>query len=247
VTSSTTLIKIKSWAKRADYQKSILADHQELFTLYDLDFMAVLRIAAGNIRVKQDVSVLEENIRATTASRKTLDDIKRETEPIPGERNPSRSLYRKIAFATHPDRQGILDNSADIAEKNEELFKRAMAAHNDKDNAELIEIALELGIDPQTMGYSITDLKKIYDDLEGKVKSQIAAIEGSYGWVWGESEGNIDLRINLLDNYLRRTGHPPVNKDILRDIIQHHESDVDKTVHPARTRKVGARPKKLIR
>lgn len=245
--NSAVIIKIKSWSKRAAYQKSILLDHQALFTLYDLDFTAVLRIAAGNIRVKQDTSVLERNIKATAEARKTLEDIKKETEPIPGEKNPTRSLYRKIAFATHPDRQGILNNDTKDAEKNEELFKRAMSAHDTKDTAELIEIAIALDIDPLTMGYSLSDLKKIYNDLEGKIKVQITLIEESYGWAWGESEGNIDLRINLLDSYLRRTGHPPVAKDILRDIIQHHESDADKTTHPARTRKVGTRPKKLIR
>ena len=247
MSNNAITIKIKSWSKKAAYQRSILEDHRQLFALYDIDFMAALRIAAGNIRVKQNTAVLERNIKAAAQAQKTLEDIKRETAPIPGEKNPSRSLYRKIAFATHPDRQGVLDNSAADAERNEDLFKRAMAAHNNKDKSELIEIALELGIDPLAMGYTPTDLKKIYDELEKKIKSQITEIENSYAWVWGESEGNIALRINLLDNYLRRTGHPPVDKDILRDIIQHHESDADKTVHPARTRKVGTRPKKLIR
>jgi hypothetical protein len=236
-------IKIKSWATKAAFLKSTLSDHQALFTIYELDFMGVLRIADGNIRVKKTSGVVEANIKETQTP-KTLEEIEDETKPTPGESNPTRTLFRKIAFATHPDRQG---KDPVIAQKNEEIFKRAMSANSESDISELIMIGHDLDIDLLSLGYTMPVLKKIYKDLEEKIIKQIKKIEGCYGWAWGESKGNLERRINILDGYLRQTGHPGVDRSILSDIVEHHEADVDKTVRPGRTRKPGQRPKKLIR
>tara|TARA_B100000424_G_C22902874_1_gene480212 strand:+ start:669 stop:1412 length:744 start_codon:yes stop_codon:yes gene_type:complete len=244
---SASQIKIKGWAKKVQYLRSVLSDKQEIFDVYDKDFQEVLKIAAGNIRVKQDVDVLQKVMQQHAAKRKSIEEIDKETLPDPEEKNPTKSLYRKIAFATHPDRQGLLDNDEETASKNEELFRRAQNAHSEGDTSDLLMIAHELDIDLLSLGYTMQDLKKLYDNLESSLKVKIKEIEDSYAYVWGESVGNLDLRINLLDAYLRRTGHPPVQKSILKDIIMHHEEDVDKTVNPARKRKVGQRPKKLIR
>lgn len=240
-------IKVKGWAKKVQYLRSVLSDKQEIFNVYEVDFQKVLRIAAGNIRVKQDVEVLQKVMQQHEEKRKSIEEIDKETSPDAEEKNPSKSLYRKIAFATHPDRQGLLDNDEETARKNEELFRRAQTSHSEGDVSDLLMIAHELDIDPLSLGYTIHELKKIYDNLEKSLQAKIKEVEDSYAYVWGESAGNLDLRINLLDAYLRRTGHPPVQKAILRDIILHHEEDVDKTANPARKRKVGQRPKKLIR
>ena len=77
----------------------------------------------------------------------------------------------------------------------------------------------------------------------------VSAMESSFVWMWGKALGNLEMRVRLLDAYLRQTGHPPVSNTILRDIIRHHE---DPTApkdgsRGRRTRKKGERPKKLIR
>lgn len=236
-------IKIKSWAAKAAFLKSTLSDYKDLFAIYEQDFMGVLRIAAGNIRVKKEVEVAEKNPKVTPSS-KSLEEITEETEPIPGKPNPTRTLYRKIAFATHPDRQG---KDSEAAQKNEELFKRATTANDESDMSELIMIAHDLDIDLLSLGFTEAMLRKIYKNLEEKTTKEIKKIEGCYGWAWGESKGNIQLRVNILDAYLRQTGHPIVERSILNDIVEHHESDADKTVASGRTRKTGQRPKKLIR
>jgi hypothetical protein len=236
-------IKIKSWATKASFLKSTLSDCQDLFSIYDLDFNAVLRIATGNIRVKKSLDNIENRIKEDQVA-KTLEEIEKETAPTPGEVNPTRTLYRKIAFATHPDRQG---KDPVIAQKNEEIFKRAMTANSESDITGLIMIAHDLDLDLLSLGYTIPSLKKLYKDLEKKITNQIKKIEGSYGWAWGEAKGKIELRVNILSGFFRQTGHPPIERSILIDIIEHHESDVDKTVLPGRTRKTGKRPKKLIR
>ena len=244
---STAAIKAKSWAKKAEYLRSKLEDHKDIMVIYEEDFNKVIRIAVGNIRVDQDKEVLNRNIAAEKKRRKSIEEIEKETEIQPGVKDPKRNLYRKIALQTHPDRQGILDHSEDVASRNEELFKRAMNAHAEDDLSELLIIAHELDLDPFEMGLSVKELQKIYSKMEKKVAKEIQAIENSYIWVWGEAAGNIPMRINLLDAYLRQTGHPPVDQAILRDIIEHHESAPDESVPSIRQRKPGKRPKKLIR
>jgi len=242
-------IKVKAWAKRAEYLQSRLSDQQEIFVIYQQDFSRVIRIAAGNIRVEQDIRVLKKNIEAAAAAKKSksLEEIKKETEVKPGEKDPGKSLYRKIALETHPDRQVALNNSKEDVLKKEEMFKQAMLAHEEKNIPDLLMIGIKLGMNPLDLGFSVKELRKIYEKMEKKINVEIKKIESSYVWVWGESEGNIPLRLNLLDAYLRQTGHPPVDKSILRDIIEHHESSANEMVPASRQRKVGKRPKKLLR
>ena len=244
---STDSIKIKSWAKKAKYLRSQLEDHKDIFHIYEKDFVKVLRLAVGNIRVQQDKKVLQRNIDAANKMSQSIEEIEKETELSPGEKDPKRSLYRKIALKTHPDRQGVLNHDSDVAAKNEERFKRAMNAHNEDDLSELLMIAHEIDLDPLDVGLSIRELSEIYSGIERKVSTEITDIEKSYIWVWGEASGNIAMRINLLDAYLRQTGHPPVDQAILRDIIEHHETRPDENIPASRQRKTGKRPKKLIR
>lgn len=244
---ATSTIKINSWAKKSKYLRSKLDDLKDILAIYERDFEVVIRIAVGNIRVEQDQKILKRNLQTEAQRQKSIEEIEKETEVQPGEKNPKRSLYRKIALETHPDRQGVLNKDSETAARNEELFKRAMNAHADNNLTELLMIAHEIDLDPLDLGLTLKELQKIYSDLEGNITKEIKQIEGSYVWVWGESSGNIAMRINLLDAYLRQTGHPPVEQSILRDIIEHHESAPDVSVNPGRQRKTGKRPKKLIR
>jgi len=244
---NTEAIKLKSWAKKAEYLQSLLSDHHDILVIYERDFNRALRIAVGNIRVTQDKNELQKNIDAATSHKKTLKEIEKETEVKPGEKDPKRSLYRKIAFQTHPDRQGLLNSDDATKEKNEELFKRAKNSFEEEDLVGLLVIANSIGLNPLEMGMTIKEIRKIYVDLEKSIAKEIQKIESTYVWVWGESYGNINMRINLLDAYLRQTGHPPVEKSILRDIIDHHESAASETDPASRQRKVGKRPKKLLR
>jgi len=243
----TDEIKINSWSKKSAYLRSRLKDHKDIMVIYEQDFAKVIRIAVGNIRVEQDKKVLVRNLEAEAKRQKSIAEIEKETDLKPGEKDPKRSLYRKIALETHPDRQGMLGNNEEIAAKNEDRFKRAMNAHAADDITELLIIADEIELNPLDLGLSTKELQKIYSDFEKRVTSELKYIENSYVWSWGESSGNIPMRINLLDAYLRQTGHPPVEQTILRDIIEHHESNPDISSHPARQRKTGKRPKKLIR
>lgn len=243
----TDEIKINSWSKKSAYLRSRLDDHKDIMVIYEQDFSKVIRIAVGNIRVEQDRKVLARNLEAEAQRQKSFAEIEKETDLKPGEKDPKRSLYRKIALETHPDRQGILGNNKEIAAKNEDRFKRAMDAHAQDDITELLIIADEIELNPLDLGLTVKELQKIYGDFEKRVTAELKKIENSYIWVWGESAGNIPMRINLLDAYLRQTGHPPVEQTILRDIIEHHESKPDETIHPGRQRKTGKRPKKLIR
>ena len=247
MSKATSEIKVNSWAKKTAYLRSRLDDHKEIYGIYEIDFTKVIRIAAGNIRVKQDKKALQRNLNAEANRRKSIEEIEKETAPQPGEKNPKRALYRKIALETHPDRQGVLNRDSATAEKNEELFKRAQMAHSDDDIAELLMIAHEIDLSPLDFGMSMGEIRKVYAGIEKSISQEIKQIENSYIWIWGESVGNIPMRINLLDAYLRQTGHPPVDQSLLRDIIEHHETKPDITVNPGRQRKTGKRPKKLIR
>jgi len=235
-------IRLTAQARKLQTAQQDLDDHQLIAGVYEQDFQRVIRIAAGNIRSKHNPEILQKNIeeaKAKSAEEENIDEDDNENNPT------LKNLHRRIALLTHPDRL-VSETSAAEKERKEELFKRAAKAYDDQDLCELVLIASELKIAVEDFVDAQT-LMMAYDEKISAIQKKVKSIKESYVWIWGESHGNLDMRVRLLDIYLQQTGHAKVDEQILRDIVAHHEEPTDVRNISVRQRETGTRPKRLIR
>lgn len=96
----------------------------------------------------------------------------------------TRSLFKKIAKITHPDK--MLDLNGDEKEERDILYLVAQRAAQDDDLATLIEVAIELGIDS---GIAEETQVKIIEQKIGFIREKIHNIKQTASWVWYHSDG----------------------------------------------------------
>jgi len=236
-------IRLTSYARKIQAATQDLSDHELISSVYEQDFQRVIRIASGNIRARQDPNVLSRNIEE--AERKAREAKLSEIAKDETKDSSLKNLHRKIALLTHPDRLAGETSPAE-RERKENLFRRAATAYDDDDLCDLVLIASELMI-PVEDFVEPQKLIMAYDERIEKIQKKIRSIKESYVWIWGESQGNIDMRVRLLEVYLHQTGHGKIDEQILRDIVEHHEAPTDVRKISVRQRETGARPKRLIR
>ena len=101
-----------------------------------------------------------------------------------------KSIYRKIAFETHPDKKHN--------KKLNELFNKAEEAYSKNNWFKLIEIASSIGVKlPITTKRQLKWLKKEEDILYKKIGS----IKKSVSWNWHHTEEK-ELKNQIMENYL---------------------------------------------
>ena len=86
--------------------------------------------------------------------------------------NTFKSVYRKVAGKTHPDKGG-----------DTEKFKKANEANRNKDLGALMDMADELGIDVELDDKMINEMKK---QLKG-IADTITNIKTTMAWAWVHS------------------------------------------------------------
>ena len=150
---------------------------------------------------------------------------------------------------THPDRYDQMDVPEEEREDLHDIFKKAAEAYESDDIPEMIRLALSLDIEIHDLGLDEDEVLSYITKAIQKTQVEMKEMAESFVWLWGNATGNIEMRVRLLDAYLRQTGHPPVSNTILRDIIAHHEDPTtpEDGSSRRRKRKPGERPKKLIR
>lgn len=243
---------VRSAYRRLKFLGDEIDDRKSLFTGYEKDFMRVVRIARGNIKVNQNHEKLRKSLdeaaetRARQKAEEALEDqaLHDATPDV-----PQKKLYRKIAKETHPDKYDQLDVSEEEKESLHDIFKRAAEAYENDDVPEMIRLALSLNIEVQDLGLDEDEVIDYIQKAIAKTEKELEQMSESFVWMWGTSVGNVEMRVRLLDAYLRQTGHPAVSTTILRDIVSHHEdpSTPEDGSSRRRKRKPGTRPKKLIR
>jgi len=116
-----------------------------------------------------------------------------EVEKAPDGPEEMKQLWRSIAIVTHPDKTGGDPEKDD-------LYKRANSAWNKREYSKLVQIALELGIDPPDTENSIALLEEMTHDLEKVLKET----ENSVLWEWSQAAPEAKKRI--IDLYLLSKG-----------------------------------------
>jgi hypothetical protein len=168
----------------------------------------------------------------------------------------AKKAYRKIALLTHPDKI-MQDQSTTDAQKDRllVLYREATNAYQEGKYDLLAEIAAELDID--------LDLPEIEREiaLEKKIKSlrdEMQSVMKSVSWVWGNSFGDIDLRVRVLKRCCQiiKMNAPDdlTLVSIVRELESQPEFDIVDRLGAVRRiksggdrRKVGTRPERLIK
>jgi hypothetical protein len=122
------------------------------------------------------------------------EEIKEEPEPTVPKNKDLKTLYRRIAEKTHPDRAGSNEYA--------ELFSQAAEAYAHNDIARLLEIAgvanIELiELSDESLSLLKNNIETISKDID--MKKQTAA------WVWYNAESD-EQRENIVKNILNHHG-----------------------------------------
>jgi len=101
-----------------------------------------------------------------------------ETQNIRGDVSSSsfKSLYRKIAVQTHPDKNKENDNARDIYEK-------ATTAKREGNLQELLDAGREIHIAPDINNITLEELNLLESNIN-ELKNKINKLKNSYPWVW---------------------------------------------------------------
>lgn len=90
------------------------------------------------------------------------------------EKSTFKSMYKKIAAKTHPDKKG----------GEEGLFKKVVEAYENSDVIKMMTIAREEDIDITIKEEELTQIEKDFE----KRKENLAARKNTLRWVWGVSD-----------------------------------------------------------
>jgi FtsZ-interacting cell division protein ZipA len=105
----------------------------------------------------------------------------------------TKSIYRKIASRTHPDKQEV------ESEETTKKFTDAKAAIEEGDYSKLYDIADDLGIDTgDPTPEQLDSIKQLIQEEQDKIKS----IENSLIWNWYHATSS-DLKEGLMKRFLQ--------------------------------------------
>lgn len=107
-----------------------------------------------------------------------------ETQNVRGDTSSSsfKSLFRKIAVHTHPDKNKNKENARDIYEK-------ATEAKRQGNLQELLDAGKEINIMPDLNDITFQELDTLKQNIN-ELQDKINKIQNSYPWVWFHSNPN---------------------------------------------------------
>lgn len=156
-----------------------------------------------NIAIKQlyemsgDSFLFDKNVREKNIKREVFNKDEEEKiledESIPKE---VKSIYKKIALKTHPDKISHLDISEKERESLEKSFISAREMLESKNYEELVILSLELGIQVEE---SYQTQKDILNKKCQSLRQRIVEIKKLASWSWGQiEEKDYEKKCNLI-------------------------------------------------
>ena len=219
------------------YESDVALLHEEYNSEYTRDMSRLLSAAKRVLKDHPDEPDTEPNANGDVIEldpnssnqrwRKTADgwvredagaeDNEAELDKTPKIDTPTwaRSLYKKIAMASHPDR-----TSKDTQhEKLKNIFLKSAAAMDAGNFNELLGLALELDLD---IGDDDGSMIPLLTSRIKDIKITLRQTESTPEWLWGEGLGMPQLRIPIANSYLNSVGIQ-MNSEDLVTIIQEVE------------------------
>ena len=127
----------------------------------------------------KDFALEQEFLRDMQMFKVEQDDLKKIPKTELQEKT-LKSLHKKLALKTHPDKNNGDDNE----------FKKIQSAYDNKDTAALLAHAISHDID---IKIEEKDIKAMMDDVHNR-KAHLQQRKNTIRWVWGESNKGEDIR-----------------------------------------------------
>ncbi len=196
--------KLRILRSRHKYLKTALSEIKEDLKRYESewihDFSYLTKKFVCSQQDKDDQSPkssisFDDAIEKRLPPENKVDDF--DVDKFKNSKSPewAKSLYKKIARKTHPDALIKSEN----AEEMTSIFQEAAKSMSSGNHEKLFDIAFDLGIN-----IGITDEETIAR-LNSSIKSltsEIKDIEESFSWLWGESFGIIEIRLQIAQKAL---------------------------------------------
>ena len=177
-------LKLKKLLFKLKYLYAELDECNYKFDICKDNFSLEFKKKIGKLKKKEKsvIKKVDEQIKNSKIDNKKFDES---TNP-----KSFKSLYRKIAFETHPDKGH--------SKRRVELFNEAKEAYMNSSWFNLVEIATTLEITlpiptKQQLESLLLEVKKVNDT--------IGTIKNSVSWNWYFTEG--DIKKQLMDNYIK--------------------------------------------
>lgn len=203
--------KIRRLKSKLAYLRSTLAEMKEIQPEYESEWARDSQLAIRDLAIlppelekesegegqqNQHRNLVSEfNLNSDNLRGKAKDFSEFSKDPIEIEKNEdpkwAKDLFRKIARRTHPD----VNESKDLID----YFRTATESMESQNYSLLIDIALDLGLDPNVNQAEMSN--RLSERIE-KINSKIKEIEKSFSWLWGESFGIDEIRVNILKAFL---------------------------------------------
>ena len=190
------------YAEEHGHRKKEFAEDLEFFC-EEFDYDCTTLKTAEEYQKKQ-VDPYRQEV-TSEESDEIQDDVEQGTEDEPADPDDAekdlKTLYRKIATQTHPDK--LINEEVEAArERKKRLFLEAREALENKDYYKLSQVADELGIElPRPTRQQLVWMRKEKKKIEKTIKS----ITETYEWVYGEAEA-ADARNNIFHSYVKVIG-----------------------------------------
>lgn len=181
----------KSLALKVQHLRLEIEEREEEIKEAEEAFLKELASIDCEDIVKKSTPPASPQVVINASSHDNGEDL--EVEKAPDGPEEMKQLWRSIAIVTHPDKTGGDPEKDDI-------YKRANSAWNKREYSKLVQIALELGIDPPDTENSIALLEEMTHDLEKVLKET----ENSVLWEWSQAAPEAKKRI--IDLYLLSKG-----------------------------------------
>lgn len=191
--------KKKGLKLKAEYLKLELEEKDEEIRHFEKDFIEnLMKLELEDIEDPAKTNDPKPDVRVEIldGEAKDQDEVSEQTPEEAKDENYEefKKLWKQIAILTHPDKSG--NDPVKL-----EQYKKAAVAWDEKNYAEIISIAEELGINmPEETLLDLHILEKFINDLEGKIKEN----EDSILRAWAKATP--EKREKILDVYLKSKG-----------------------------------------
>jgi len=235
-TTKRDKIKLSQKYSEMNFWLSSLKDTKELFHAYDIelsDFLQQLEIAVGESKALDSENIeSEEKAISTPREKENFKKIENNEESfeeserkVQNKSCPSwmKKAFKAIAIKTHPDKVLFREDLSEF--QKEELIKKyslAAEAISLSSGISLLEIAQSLDIE---LDLSAKEQILMLKNKIKKLKSEIDDHQSMVSWNWGENEGNISARVNLIvyvRSFLKKSN---LNADLLKKFVERYEND----------------------
>jgi hypothetical protein len=198
-----------------DEMKCLLPEYERE---WNRDYSKILSLLNDNsVNEKKDKSEKIFSQLEINAHKDSDDDLVKD-EIIKYSPDWAKSLYRKIAKETHPDKI----KEKDKKDKMKLIFQDASRFIESGEYNKLLDIALSLSIDVEIPPAEM--IKKISTRINN-LKKEIEKIEKSMPWIWGESLGIKEVRDEIVESIVRKNSKKDLDRDKIEEIIEKIEID----------------------